>query len=276
MEIAKTQPQKKFKDISTLTSKYAEALLEKEALPLKGIYDKAEGDLKYEFGDAWNRLETNSREFLFTAMVSYISFKSLGNDKLDFTSSIIPVTKALETECKKYLFTGYVEYLKKNNVPITQFKTQRDFIVRDGTYSFKYCDTDKVEKLALGRLDNVLGVEKKKAETREVAENGRDKEKKLQSTKLSAPYRKIDDSALAYLKTIFKEEEFGNSNIDRAITEYICGFVEQTKTITELFRNPAAHSTRMSCYTAEITLDYLIKKNRLICDFLEKLKDEEK
>ena len=41
-------------------------------------------------------------------------------------------------------------------------------------------------------------------------------------------------------------------------------------------RNPAAHSQTMSCEQAELCGDYLIKVRKLICNILEKIKDEYK
>ena len=205
-------------------------------------------------------------------MVSYISFKSLGAQagNLDFTSSITPMIKALEIECAKYLYSDYIKYLIENNVPIDRFSSERIFIVRKGTYSFGYASPENVDNFTLGSLQKVIGIDKKTQELKGFVEiSGKD-------SKANASFEKaissIDEPMLEYLKSIFKEDAFGSVNVDRAITDYIISFAREIMTIIDTLRNPAAHSDMMSCYKAEACSDYLIKKKKIICKFLEKLK----
>ena len=262
---------KRKKNKKSVTYQYANEIISKNP-NLRTVYKQVGKDLKNDFGDTWDKLQENSQKFLFTSMVSYISFKSLGAQagNLDFTSSITPMIKALEIECAKYLYSDYIKYLIENKVPIDRFSSERIFIVRNGTYSFGYASPENVDNFTLGSLQKVIGIDKKTQELKGFVEiSGKD-------SKADASFEKaissIDEPMLEYLKSIFKEDAFGSVNVDRAITDYIISFAREIMTIIDTLRNPAAHSDMMSCYKAEACSDYLIKKKKIICKFLEKLK----
>ena len=82
----------------------------------------------------------------------------------------------------------------------------------------------------------------------------------------------IDPTMLDYAKSIFDEDAFGNVDLDRAITDYLVDLATEIKTITDSFRNPAAHANVMSYEKAETCANYLIKAKKLICKFVEKIK----
>ena len=85
----------------------------------------------------------------------------------------------------------------------------------------------------------------------------------------------IDKTMLDYLKTIFDTNAFGELDLDRAITDYVVDLSTEIKSITDSFRNPAAHTNVMSCAQAEACADSLIKAKKLISKFLEKIKTPE-
>ena len=82
----------------------------------------------------------------------------------------------------------------------------------------------------------------------------------------------IDQTMLNYAKSIFDEDAFGDVNLDRAITDYLVDLATEVKTITDSFRNPAAHSNVMSYHKAEACANYQNKTKKLICKFVEKIK----
>ena len=261
---------------------YANNIISKN-LPIKKMYPLVLKDLRKDFGPAWETLQLNSQKFLSTSMVCYIALYSMGGHiygNMDFTSCITPMFKALETELGKYLYTGYINYLNENKIPVSAFKSKRSFIVlvgEDGPYSteFTYRDPDDLEHFTLGSLHLVIGMDRKTQGRKGLIEITDTKTKRRESIMIDeGEYNRssIDPTMLDYAKSIFDEEAFGNVDIDRAITDYLVDLATEIKTITDSFRNPAAHANVMSYEKAETCANYLIKAKKLICKFVEKIK----
>ena len=81
---------------------------------------------------------------------------------------------------------------------------------------------------------------------------------------------------LDYLNSIFKEDAFGEAKREREITDYIISLTQEVKAISDSLRNPAAHSETMKCQKAEVCGNYIIKVQRLLIDFLEKISAPQK
>lgn len=242
--------------------KYAEELNAKN-IPINRMYPRVIKDLKKDFGDCWDRLDKSSQKFLSTAVVCYIALYSMGEKvygNMDFTSCITPMIKSLELEIGKYLYTGYINYLNENNIPISVFKSERIFIKRESSYVFYYKDPNKLSEFTLGSFHLVIGLDK--------ASQMRGKSKEDENRAKAS----IDKAMLDYLKSIFDKDAFGDLDLDRAITDYIVDLSTEIKSITDSFRNPAAHSTVMSCSKAEACANALIKAKKIICKFVEKIK----
>ena len=193
---------------------------------------------------------------------------------IDFTSCITPMCKALEVELAEYFYTGYIKYLKENNVPISSFRSKRSFITDESAYSFCYRDPDKLEYFTLGSLDLVMGIDRKTRAKKgfvEVVDKETQRKELVMVNDNDEHHSSIDDSMLAYIKTIFKENALGKIDRDRAITDYLIDLATEIKAITDSFRNPAAHANVMSYERAETCANYLIKSKKLIAKFLEKI-----
>ena len=261
---------------------YANNIISKN-LPIKKMYPLVLKDLRKDFGPAWETLQPNSQKFLSTSMVCYIALYSMGGPiygNMDFTSCITPMFKALETELGKYLYTGYINYLNENKIPVSAFKSKRSFIVlvgEDGPYSteFTYRDPDDLEHFTLGSLHLVIGMDRKTQGRKGLIEITDTKTKRRESIMIDEGEfnrSSIDPTMLDYAKSIFDEDVFGNVDLDRAITDYLVDLATEIKTITDSFRNPAAHANVMSYEKAETCANYLIKAKKLICKFVEKIK----
>ena len=252
-------------------------------LPVKKMYPIVLKDLKKDFGTAWEKLQLNSQKFLSTSMVCYIALYSMGGHiygNMDFTSCITPMFKALETELAKYLYTGYINYLNENKIPVSTFKSRRSFIVlvgEDGPYSteYTYRDPDDLEHFTLGSLHLVIGMDRKTQGRKglvEITDTKTNRRESIMIDESGLNRSSIDKTMLDYVKTIFDEDVFGDVDLDRAITDYLVDLATEIKTITDSFRNPAAHSNVMSYHKAEACANYLIKAKKLICKFVEKIK----
>lgn len=252
------------KNLDNPMRQYADGIIVKN-IPIEKMYGAVLRDLRKDFGESWDVLQKNSQKFLSTSVVCYIALYSMGKHiygNMDFTSSITPMFKALEAELGKYLYTGYINYLKENDIPISIFGSKRSFIKSEGLYSFSYRDPDDLSEFTLGSLHLVIGLEKN---ARESIERG----DRLSRLKGKAD---IDSTMLEYIKTIFKDDAFGDINIDRAITDYLVDLSRDIRSITDSIRNPAAHSNVMSCSKAETCANHLFKAQKLLCKFLEKIR----
>ena len=99
-------------------------------------------------------------------------------------------------------------------------------------------------------------------------------DKRRYKTHSGETVKTVDATMLRYLKTITKEGAFGKVDGERAMTDYLFYLSDTVGTLAERFRNPAAHDVVMSRNHAEICGNYLIKVQKLIGKFLEKLKPE--
>ena len=251
---------------------YADQIISKK-ISIAKIYPRVLKDLKRDFGKSWDKLDEKSQSFLATAMVSHIALCSMGKHVrgyLDFSAAITPMFKALELEIGKYLYTGYINYLNENNIPVSTFKSKRSFIKAQGLYDFSYRDPDDLSDFTLGSLHMVVGLDKNTQAKLGFSEGAT---KKSNEEKQQKPT--IDEPMLEYVKSIFDDKAFGKIDVDRAITDYLVDLCREISSITDSFRNPAAHANIMSCVKAEKCADYLIKSNKIICKFMEKLKEKE-
>ena len=70
-----------------------------------------------EFGlDTWNKLASQSRKYLITAMFCYEQLDGLSGmskQQIDFSATILPMMKALELELKKCFYVKYINFLKE-------------------------------------------------------------------------------------------------------------------------------------------------------------------
>ena len=200
---------------------------------------------------------------------------------LDFTSAITPMCKALEVELAKYLYTGYINYLIEHKIPASDFKYERFFIVKDGAYTYKYRNPNDTRKFTLGTLGDIIGLHEEVQSTEISSQTTEDTEKSYKRFETSSSEkgetiirRTIDAPLLAYAKELFSSSAFSKDNQDQAITDYLISLKRFAEQIKDTFRNPAAHSDAMSWKKSEACANHLIKKNKVLRDFIEKLDPE--
>lgn len=236
---------------------YADGLIKKHIHSTK-LYQQISKDLQNDFGDTWNITCRETKKFLETGMFTYFSLYSLGPHiygNMDFSASITPMFKALEKELGKYLYSGYIEFLKKKEVSPNTFPQKRSFIKRISSTELAYRDPYDLSEFTLGNLHLTVGMER----IPQVAENDTSK-------------YMIDQQMFDYLNSIFKEDSFGEAKREREITDYIICLTQEVKSIADSLRNPAAHDQAMKIHKAEVCGNYIIKVQRILIDFLEKVK----
>ena len=244
-------------DDSNKMREYADGLIKKH-IPNTKLYQQISKDLQSDFGDMWNIICRETKKFLETGMFTYFSLYSLGPHiygNMDFSASITPMFKALEKELGKYLYSGYIEFLKKKEVSPNTFPQKRSHIKRISSTELAYRDPSDLTEFTLGNLHLTVGLERKP----QFAENDTFK-------------YTIDQTILDYLNSIFKKDAFGEAKREREITDYIISLTQEVKAISDSLRNPAAHDQAMKIQKAEVCGNYIIKVQRLLIDFLEKIK----
>ena len=79
------------------------------------------------------------------------------NIKLDYTSCITPLLKALENEIKKYFIDKYLRYLELNVLP-NEFENKY-FLEKDKEGYYKYSEIeDRFNKFTLGEFKDLIGL----------------------------------------------------------------------------------------------------------------------
>ena len=245
-------------DDSNKMREYASALVQKNISSDK-LYQQISKDLQKDFGDTWNITSRETKKFLETGMFTYFSLYSLGPHiygNMDFSASITPMFKALEKELGKYLYTEYIEFLKKQNIAPNTFLQKRSFLKRTSATELSFKDSSDLTEFTLGNLHLTVGLERKP----HLAENDTFK-------------YAVDQTMLDYLNSIFKEDAFGEAKREREITDYIISLTQEVKSIADSLRNPAAHDQSMKIQKAEVCGNYIIKVQKILIAFLEKLEN---
>lgn len=245
-----------------LMREYADKILHGK-VPTNELYTKVSKDLSRDFGELWSLLTTESQRFLITAMVTYVSFYSMGGQiygNLDFSSVITQMFKALERELGRYLYVDYLNYLRFNEIDPNTFRRKRSFIKRVSKNTLEYKDASDLSEFTLGSLNLTIGYDRASGDA------------KGAYNKADGLKGQIDRTMYDYLKSIFKSELFTRSNIECEITDYMISVYQEVKSIADSLRNPAAHSEIMKCKRAEVCGNYLIKVKKLLIHFLDKLK----
>ena len=81
----------------------------------------------------------------------------------------------------------------------------------------------------------------------------------------------VDQTMIDYLNSIFKEDAFVEAKREREITDYIISLTQEVKSIADSLRNPAAHDQSMKIQKAEVCGNYIIKVQKLLIEFLNKI-----
>ena len=213
-------------------------------------------------------LDSKSKVFITSGLVSYYNFyrlQQLEYIKLDYTSCITPLLKALENEIKKYFIDKYMRYLEKN-ISVDNFENNY-FKVRNKQGDYEYLDVeDRFNKFTLGEFKDLIGL-KENISVFAIKDN-----KTYDDNRSNNRTTVIDLSMLKYLKEeVFDKDKF-TWNIDGEIIDYLVNLNDVITFLTKEIRNPAAHDLIMSLEKAETTINYLLFTKKLLVTFYEKMK----
>lgn len=227
--------------------KYAESI-KKLNLSDEKLAIRINKDLISDFGSTWEKLSDNSRRSLATAMETYVHIYCKGPHKYgnyDFSGVVGGMCRALEIELERCLYTGYIKYLKENDVSPNSFEGKRSFLKRISANDCAY--DEKTSNFTLGAIYSTIGEGKKSVDI-------------------------LDSSMIDYLDFALKKDAFNEGERRVAITNFILSLADSVYTIAEQHRNAAAHTEVIKCRRAEICGDYIIKVQKILCKFVEKIK----
>lgn len=200
-------------------------------------------DLRDEFEDLWDALPKASQVDLVSGCMVYCDLYALGEticEEIDFSAAIIPIVKAAEVVFRKYLCHDYLEYLVDHNVSSSAFPTTYPLIEynkQSRTYSFR----DKYSVVfTLGSIKHLI---------------------------VDARKREVFPEFLAYAYEIM-----GKSIGSRyELKDYLMRLSQKMTQFTFDIRNPAAHSSIMPLWQAEICGNEIILVKKILKDFMSKI-----
>ena len=231
---------------------YADFLI-KRGISKNKLYNQILTDIQKDFGDTWNIVDKKTKTCIVSAIFNYVVLYSYGVElcgNLDFSGIVLDMFKALEIELAKYLYSNYIEYLKSIDFPPELFDGKRSFLKRIGTNEFDYKDPSDISEFTLGNMHLAVGFEYSP---------------QTPSTAFYKYY--IDEPMIEYLSEIFKSD----ANQADDIIDYIVSLTQEVKSISDALRNPAAHNEIIKFKRAEVSGNYIVKVQRLLIEFLEKI-----
>ncbi|MBE6502414.1 MAG: hypothetical protein E7Z79_08255 [Methanobrevibacter thaueri] len=247
LEDAKDNEDKKEKLYNEFNHKAAKELKENiKDYADKNEYDEEEERVIDSLGEcAWNKLEKDSQMFLVTSEITYNHLCDLGN-KVDYSGVCLSVTKALEIELKKIFYKGFIDFLDEN-YEYSEYHSSffNHDIIQKGNLK-------KETKWTLGGIPYILGANKNKKLEPEIHENNASKLLEYSKHALFDPNKHSDDEIKKTLK-------FYGSKID---------------SITQKYRNKAAHTYRIKDSKAKQCLDYVIDVKRFLGCMLDSFDKE--
>lgn len=118
---------------------FSEALINKVIETMDARSDIKYGDVEKDligiFGDSWEKLSTDSKDYLITSRIVYNNTHTY---QIDFSPVCIPLTKALERELYNYFFDKFKQYCATNEVKEHMFPSgiKRTFTLGSIPYIF--------------------------------------------------------------------------------------------------------------------------------------------
>ena len=281
---------------------FSRQIIEKD-LPLQALFPEIEKKLKEEFGDSWGRLQASSRECIITGCLSYIALFSTGEETyktMDFSSAIVPLSKACEIEFGRFFFDKFLAYLKKNNVPPTDFvPSENKFVVANvakkskmeqydqdedylyfrqrrggnGSATVHYVDENATGVYTLGGFRHYADIDRREVSMPIFEKSGINGQPKYKS----GPKRfeiVVNKHMLAFAEEIFTEKAFPQPGRTDKIKKYLYDFANRTGDMANKLRNPAAHGDIMPYWKAVYCGNLIVMVEKFLKNFIEKIKSE--
>ena len=223
-------------------------------------------DMANEFGEYWEKLNENTRGFIYSGIKTYVNNYEDDDPIFDFSAAINPMAKSLETLLGDIFYTKYKQWLRVNGI-----SNIKEYFESLGARVSS--DKDPFE----------LGAFRFIAYERNAVNTDYETTRKLiRSNKLPAIIRKsgktiyklqLHEKFAKYANDIFKEDAFSSDERMQEITAFIINLVSQVEVIREDLRNRASHDTVMKAMHAEKCGNILYKTKKLLYSLISKIKE---
>lgn len=256
----------------------------------------------------WDKLQSGTKECLITGCISYVALISTGEENyknMDFSSAILPMVKACEIELGRIFFDKFLEYLQKNDIPPTEFDPEmQKFVVEDKTNNkpekynsdekyiyyraeksensgvFSYVSFDKTGVFTLGGIDKYAGISKgpmsepiMQTVKFTFGKNGAEVERKPAYGKTKIVIT-VNKHVLAFMNEVFIEDAFPGNDREERIKKYLYSLATRVRDMAFKLRNPSSHTGIMPFWKALYCANMVIMVDRILFDFVSKLKTE--
>ena len=204
----------------------------------KDNLDRYESVLEDEFDKVWKVLSIESKTYLITAKITFDSIKRNDlNDTLDYSGVCLLVTKALETELFNIFFKEYIDFLLKCNLDLVNFP---NVLLTDNKDEIK-----PYYLFSLGSVISIFGLSRKN----NISVGNR------------CCYHKFEQ---------YCEQELYNLNPYDMQKEIFHNafFIEKVR---KDYRNPAAHTGRLTKTICSECLDYVVDTEKQLKRMLENM-----
>lgn len=239
IEIAETE-----EEIERIVHAYTNTCVEKIVTEIDSkysskIYECEEEKLKISLGEAaWDKLSEESQKFLVSAKVTYnylINIKAA----IDYSGVCLLVTKALEVEMKKRFYTDYMAYLKNT------YPGKKNYNKFPAALLNQYGQPIRPKDFTLGRVAFTLCAKFGNNVTEDEKEHDRARLVEFSKVRLFAG--KTSDEILDIL------ESYG----------------EDIASITDEYRNKAAHTNELKRVNAELCFNLVLDVEKLLKRMLD-------
>ena len=234
------------------------------------LYDRVEKKISSYLPKSWALLGKDAKNCLITGFISYVALVS--NDEelyrsMDFSSAIVPMSKALEIELSNIFFDGMLRFFKESGISADKFDPRVSRFVVDNSGKREYVSSNS-GIFTLGGFNKLFGFVKAHYSD-SFATRGQDRTfPKLRS------HQYMNEHILEYLKTLFLDDAFPGSNRNEAINQFMYTFSQKVSTFGYQIRNPAAHTSIMHYWDAQVTGNFLVMVDKIFDEIFSKIKPQ--
>lgn len=215
-------------------------------------YNRVVNDLEDKFAISWYQLDERSRKYIITSELTYCSLSRFveNTDDIDFSGVCLSVTKALELELKKRFFDDFLKYLDSSDYDYPEYHS---FLCSYNKKKKKYFVIREKEK-TLGKIPHVLGSSKR----------SKDIDSEIRDNNISKLVEYSKDA-------LFFEDNYNDDEIEAMLM----GYGSEINSITDKYRNTAAHVDSIEQKKAKKCLNYVIDVHKFLITMLNSF-DKEK
>jgi TPR repeat protein len=285
-DLNKHKPDNSFSDYGLGLSKYTNDFK---------LYKKINDDLKNEFSKTWDYLHIDTKLFLANSLYLYGNIKKINRRyTMDYSPVILSLTKALEKELYHYLYKLYIDFIEKNKLNPDSFKREEKSIFFDQYNKLiSYNDMNENNRITLGSFTRIMDAYVKLNSSEKLdfnkilnpraseivgVTNSSNENPALNKASIhnQGLIEEIvfTENFMKFAHHLFDENAFNKNNFNHELVAFLFSFKEKLITLNSSFRIRAAHRNALTDSDANFCANVIIKKHKLLHNFLLKIKPE--